>query len=351
MKTQFIFINKYLGWRNWSVLLYNSAIENVFLIMYIALHDRISSPRFLFNFFSFFIFSMFSTTYGYLVNDLSDREIDRLHGKTNTFQNDSLGKAALIVALFFSLSIVFAIPFLEKDLFLALWACWFFITTFYSLKPIRFKERGKIGLAFAVFGQRVLPALIVFSAFGRWDLTTILVFTVYILFRGLSSDLNHQYQDFYNDTSTGTTTFVVRTGITKSRKLLRLCLEIEKGMLLMCLLMMYLKIPNLKLYGISFILPALVIYLVLYIPSLFIATKSAFENLNPYTCGRKSIFHFLHHTFPSVGLPLYLGILISFQNPMFILITIFFIIYRKLYSFELIMNTFPFNLLKKAFIK
>jgi 4-hydroxybenzoate polyprenyltransferase len=351
MKTKCDFINKYLGWRNWSVLLYNSAIENVFLIMYIALHDRISSPRFLFEFFSFFIFSMFSTTYGYLVNDLSDRDIDRSHGKSNTFQNDSLGKAAIIVALFFGLSIVFAIPFLKKNLFFVLWGCWFLITTFYSLKPIRLKERGKSGLAFAVFGQRVLPALIVFSAFGYWDGFTVFAFTLYILFRGLSSDLNHQLEDFQKDTSTGTNTFAVQAGIAKGQKLLRLSLEIEKGMLFICLLMIYFKIPGLKIYGISSMLPPLVIYLALYIPSLFIATKNAFENLNPYVCGRKSIFHFLHHTFPSVGLPVYLGILISFLNPMFILITIFFIIYRRLYSLDLIMNTFPFNILRKAFAK
>jgi 4-hydroxybenzoate polyprenyltransferase len=333
------------------VLLYNSAIENVFLIMYIALHDSISSPRFLLEFFSFFIFSMFSTTYGYLINDLSDRDIDRLHGKANTFENDSISKATLIVILFFILSIFFVIPFYKKDLFLLLWICWFLVSTFYSLKPIRLKERGKAGLAFAVFGQRVLPALIVFSAFGHWDWITVLVFTVYILFRGLSSDLNHQLEDFHKDISTGTTTFAVQTGVAKGQKLLRISLEIEKGMLLICLLVMYLKIMDANLYESFLILPALVIYLILYMPSLFMAKKIAFENLNPFTCNRNSLFHFLHHTFPSVGLPIYLGILIAFQNSVFILITIFFIIYRKLYSFELIMNTFPFNVLRKAFVK
>jgi len=351
MITSFSFINKYLGWRNWSVLLYNSAIENVFLIMYIALHDRISSPRFLFEFFSFFLFSMFSTTYGYLVNDLTDRDIDRLHGKVNTFQDDSTGKATLIVFLFFILSIFFTIPFLKKDFFLPLWIGWFLVSTFYSLKPIRLKERGKVGLAFVVLAQRGLPALIVFSAFGHGDWFTVLIFTVYILFRGLSSDLNHQYQDFHNDISTGTTTFAVQTGINKVQGILRASLEIEKGILLICLLLMCIKITSIGPHGIFFILPILIIYIALYVYSLFIAPKSIFETINPYTCGRKSVFHFLHHTFPSVGLPIYLGILVSFQNPIYFLITVFFIIYRKLYSLELIINTFPFNVLKKMFVK
>jgi len=345
------FIVKYLGWRNWAVLLYNSAIENVFLIMYVALYFRFSSPWFLFEFFFFFLFSMCSTTYGYLINDLSDREIDSQQGKQNTFRHDSTGRAVQIVALFFILSVIFAIPFFKKSLFLLLWASWFLVTTFYSLKPIRLKERGKVGLIFTVLGQRVLPALIVFSTFGYWDLITVPILTLYILFRGLSSDLNHQYQDFYNDIRTGTTTFAVQAGIDKVRRLLRISLEIEKGMLLICLLTMMLKINKIVPKSILFALPVLLIYIALYASSFFLVHKSTFEQLNPFTCNRKSIFHLLHHTFPSVGLPVYLGILVAFQNPFYILITLFFIVYRRLYSLELILNTFPFTVIKKILVK
>lgn len=238
MKTKLFFIHQYLGWRNWSVLTYNSAIENVFPIFYIALHDRLFSWRFAGDFFIFFLFSMFSTSYGYLINDLSDRDLDRAHGKANTFENDSLSKATLVVLFFLLLSLAFASNFWGKQGFLALWLVWFLITTFYSLRPIRLKERGKVGLAFVVIAQRVLPTLIVFAAFSHWDAITILVFTSYMLFRGLSSDVSHQLEDYHRNVATGTGTYAVQSGFEKTRKLFRVSLEMEKVLLFLCLLIM-----------------------------------------------------------------------------------------------------------------
>jgi 4-hydroxybenzoate polyprenyltransferase len=346
------FVNQYLGWRNWAVFAYNSAIENIFPIFFIALHDRLFSWGFIADFFSFFLFSMFSTTYGYLVNDLSDRDLDRSHRKSNTFEDDSIWKATLIVILFLFLSAPFGIRFVGKGLFLPIWLGWFLVTTCYSLKPIRLKERGKIGLTFVVLAQRVLPTLIVFEAFGHWDGITVFVFTLYIFFRGLSSDVNHQLDDYQNDAGTSTATFAVKTGIAKVKSLLCLSLEMEKVLLIFCLVLMYFRLDDMRVQNVSLILPILIGYIVVYGASFFYVKKgTSVDIVNPFACGRKSIFHFLHHTFPSVVLPLYLGILLLSKYSISITILIFFALYRKLYSVELIVNTFPFSIVKRLFVR
>jgi 4-hydroxybenzoate polyprenyltransferase len=352
MKKLFHFISSYLGWRNWAVFAYNSAIENIFPIFFIALHDRLFSWGFVADFFSFFLFSIFSTTYGYLVNDLSDRDLDRSHRKSNTFEDDSIRKATLIVLLFLLLSAAFGILFVGKRLFLPLWLGWFLVTTCYSLKPIRLKERGKIGLAFVVLAQRVLPTLIVFAVFGHWDGITVFVFTLYIFFRGISSDVNHQLEDYQNDARTSTATFAVRTGVAKIKSLLRFSLEIEKVLLIFCLVLMYFRLVDMRVQNVSLILPILIGYIVVYGASFFYAKRGTpIDVVNPFACGRKSVFHFLHHTFPSVVLPVYLGVLLVSKYPMSITILIFFALYRKLYSVELIANTFPFSVLKRMFVR
>ncbi|NMB81970.1 MAG: DUF1015 domain-containing protein, partial [Ignavibacteria bacterium] len=46
---------------------------------------------------------------------------------------------------------------------------------------------------------RVLPILLLFAAFKHHAWIEVMVLTVYVLFRGLSSDLNHQVEDYDND--------------------------------------------------------------------------------------------------------------------------------------------------------
>ena len=129
----FSFIQKYLGWRNWAVLVYNSIFENLFVIFYIALRTTSYNLGYILDIILFLAFSMFSTTYGYLINDFSDVDLDKKHGKNNTFAEDSKFKSILIILLFFILSIVCGYPFIENYAFLPLWVAWMFISTFYSL--------------------------------------------------------------------------------------------------------------------------------------------------------------------------------------------------------------------------
>jgi 4-hydroxybenzoate polyprenyltransferase len=340
------FVNQYLGWRNWSVIVYNSVIENIFLVFYICLRDELFSANFLIDLLVFLGFSVFSTSYGYLINDLADKELDALHGKENTFRDDSSGRASSIVFAVLALSIVLGIRFRENRGFLPLWLCWGFLATFYSIKPIRLKEKGKLGLISVVIAQRVLPILIVFAAFKHYEWIDVVTITVYILFRGLSSDLNHQLEDYQRDVGTGTNTYSVRTGITKARKIFRFCLEIEKALLIACLLVMHMHLGDLRILRIPVLLPVLGGYIFLYAFSwVQIWSQGSGSDLNPFLPGRKDIFQFMHHAFPSVVLPFYLLLLLIYQRWWFIVVLLLFAMYRRMYSLEVIRESFPVRLI------
>ena len=341
-------ITKYLGWRNWAVLNYNAVFENLFVIFYIALTDARYSNQFVVNTLVLIIFSIFATTYGYLINDFSDIELDRLHGKTNTFENDSKPKAVAVILLVTILSIISCYPFWENTYFVIWAVSWFVIATFYSLKPIRLKERGTVGIIFVVMAQRVLPALIIFSVFhfNHWlDITLLLL---YILFRGFSSDVNHQLSDYHKDRATGTTTFAVSKGYRRVAKAFYFSLNAERILLGLILirLMLILHLQNIWLNALFYALVALyfIALAVHYIKGL---KDSEERRANPFEQNKRNLVQFLHHAFPSVGLPVGLNIILLFKYFPFFWILLIQIMAKRLYSIDIIRNNFLIRTLAK----
>lgn len=343
------FIRQYLGWRHWAVLTHNSVIENIFLLFYIALRDQLFTISFVVDLSLFLLFSIFSTTYGYLINDLSDMELDTIHGKNNTFENDPKAKAILIVISFLVVSIIIGSRFIGNPLFMIFWLCWGLAATCYSLRPIRLKERGKAGLIVVVLAQRGLPALLMFSAFQHYNWVDVIVFSSYIFFRGLSSDLNHQLADYCNDSSTKTGTFAVTAGESKAQKVFSYSLEIERVLLLLGLIVMCMKTPHVGIYGISLITPILIFYLVLYGVCLMNKTRAkTVLDVNPFIPGRKDIFQFIHHAFPSVVLPFYLLLLLVYENWLFLPVLVLFGLLKNMFSSEVMKNAYPVKKIMEA---
>ncbi len=342
------FTNHYFGWRNWAVLVYNSIMENMFVIFYIFLRQDAYSVESIFSFFIFLLFSSFCTTYGYLINDLGDKELDKLHGKNNTFQNDSNFKSIVIVLFFLLLSIVFSFPFISSPAFLFFFITWFCIASAYSIKPFRLKERGKTGLIFVVIAQRVLPVLIVFSAFNHLNFLDCSVLTMYIFFRGLSSDVNHQLEDYQKDARTDTSTYAVQAGLEKTQKIFRFSLELEKIFLLLSLLLIMVKLFHIKFVSMPAILPVFIFYIFLYVWSfIIILLHKDKQNINPFiNTGRKNIFQIIHHTFPSVILPMYFLVVLTTENYWFLFIIFFIFLIRTMYSINFIIGLFSAKKMK-----
>ncbi|MGD9489562.1 MAG: UbiA family prenyltransferase [Calditrichaceae bacterium] len=338
-------LQKTLGWRNWAVFSYNSFIENIFVVFYISLITRDYSNTFLINLLLFYIFSIFSTSFGYLINDLADRELDKKHKKPNTFENTEVSIATGVVIAVFILSALPAINFISNRYFAFLWTLWTLAAIFYSVKPVRLKERGKTGLMVVVFAQRVLPVLLVFAAFRFNYLTDIILITFYILTRGLSSDVNHQIEDFHLDKKTSTNTFAVTAGLERIRNLFHLILEVEKLLFAAVLLLFVWRFQNYPA-GYTIIFSILtIIYLILLIFSYFRIGNGA--DRNPFRINEKNIFQFLHHAYPSVMLPLAFIIILITNNLLFALVLLAFLFNKNMLSLKTYINSYPLLILKK----
>ncbi len=341
------FIKKYFGWRDWAVLVYNSIFENVFILFYVLLREQTMGTEQLIQTLVFLLFSMFSTTYGYLINDYADMELDRAHGKANTFSADGKGKALAVTLLFLFLSVISGWYFSDHQDFLLIWFIWIFIGSFYSLPPLRFKERGKPGLLLVVLAQRLLPILLVFTAFGFERTAEIVLLAAYVFFRGLSSDVNHQVEDYENDVKTETGTFAVSTGLGLAQKVLRFSLEMEKILLAVILAMFLYVFAWFDVLPLMLLVAAVLLYYGLWFYSIFLSFKSPGLDVNPFK-GRGDVFQLLHHSYPSVILSLVFSLIVSYFNLEFLIIFLLMALIRRLFSVELIKSTFIYRTLSKV---
>jgi len=326
---------KYLAWRNWAIIEYNSCKENIFLIFYIGLIEYFISWNFILTFFIFYIMSALATTYGYLINDYSDRVLDKKHQKSNVFENDKERKARFIVIFFLILSNTFAYLLFQRIDFLILWGIWLFFTTFYSLKPFRFKEKGTLGLAVVVFAQRILPTLIVFSIFGWLVLWKTLIITLYIATRGIISDLRHQIEDYENDLSTATKTSVVEIGLKKAKKIFRILLNLDVSFLSLVVLIIILDGSRIQVLDMQLIWLLVFYYvaLIIYIYHRFTNRQMEFDPF--YIVG---ILNFIHLGFPSFYLPFFLLFMLIFLFKWNIILFIFFVLITKMFTIDKIKN-------------
>jgi len=342
------FIRKYLGWRNWAILTYNSIFENLFVVFYIALRTENYDYNFIIDIVIFLLFSIFSTTYGYLINDFADIDLDKEHGKSNTFSEDSKLKAISITTLFFGISVLSGYFFIENYAFLPLWISWILISTFYSLPPIRLKEKGKTGLIFVVFAQRLIPILLVFSAFNFSISWEIIVLAIYVFFRGASSDINHQLEDFENDIVTGTSTFAVKLGQKKVISILRFSLEVEKVLLQVILIYFIFMFTDFHYVPFIILGASVFLYTVMYWISMYQIVRMPTIDVNPFKPSGSGIFQFLHHSFPSVILAATLNLILVFFNWQFLLILLAFGFLKGVFSPTMIKNSFLFRALFKG---
>lgn len=168
--------------------------------------------------------SVFLAAYGYVVNDASDVESDRIAGKSNSMGGlPVLARLGVVVAF----AAVGALPWLVIDLeppalivLLAVYLC----PLVYSIPPVRLKERV-VGPLIDASNAFVLPALFtifLFSPLGDATGPPALMLAGTLLWTasfGLRAILKHQIDDADNDRSSGTKTLVLLIGESRARRL------------------------------------------------------------------------------------------------------------------------------------
>ncbi len=302
-------------WRSGGLIRYNSIWQNIAALLYVALAQRWFGVDYVITTCLFLLFSLCSTAYGYLVNDLADVELDRRAGKPNLFHTMSRSRAILVVAMTWIMMVTCGLPFVRQPGFLPLWIAWALTTTCYSLPPLRLKERGLLGLAATIVAQQPLPAAMAFSALGALPSWGALVFIASITLRGICSDVGHQMRDRARDEAAGATTLAVRLGHPAIARLYGLSLELETITLGGVLLVLLVDVPPARLghWSIAPASPLLIAYLALLpftIGRAWLRLRRG-EWVDPYdespTGPPRDLLHLVHQSFPVVLLPLYLA--------------------------------------------
>jgi predicted secreted hydrolase/4-hydroxybenzoate polyprenyltransferase len=162
------------------------------------------------------VYMVFLSSYGFALNAYTDREEDKQVGKLKEL--DSISDRQLLpVTCFFALgSLITPLLFSDSRTTL-LGLITFFVATFYSLKPIRFKVRGILGIIIAAAAQRPLPFLFLVlllapNAMLSWYLLG------WLMMMGLTMMFAHQVQDFRNDEEAGVSTWARSVGFYRAKR-------------------------------------------------------------------------------------------------------------------------------------
>lgn len=309
-----------LSWRHWGLLRYNSILQNIALSFYVALARRWFGLDFLRDVGLFLLLSLAGTAYGYLVNDWADLDLDRRAGKRNVFARMGRKKGTLVLAVALALVVALGLPFVYRPGFLPLWMAWWLLATFYSLPPVRLKEQGGWGLAATILAQQPLPAAMAFAALNHLFTWGALAFIAYITLRGVCSDVGHQMRDRERDATAGARTFAVRHGHRTIARIYGVSLEAETLLLGVVLVTLITDLPlaHIGKWSISPAWPLVIGYLALLPFTLGRAWLRLKQGkwVDPYDESPegppRDLLHLIHQPFPTVLLPLYLAVWLTF---------------------------------------
>ena len=272
----------------------------------------------------FTLFATISSIYGYLINDFSDIEIDLKHGKSNAFEKTPNRLRILIIFGILLLDTIIALRFIKRPGFFLIWIIWIFLSTFYSIPPFRFKERGAIGIVVPAVAQQTLAILIIFTVYNYFHYAEMAILLLFPTVKGLSLIARHQIKDIEKDMSTQTKTYAVATGLNNMLTIYSWFLRIEFIAIWLIVLIIYIKsntFPNLffmQNFNLSFLLIA-----VLGIFSLF-GFKKYFKRIIPDPYSEEGFLTLIHITFPTFVLPFFLVMLLSLNFSNCLILMIFF---------------------------
>ncbi|RLI76666.1 hypothetical protein DRP04_12450 [Archaeoglobales archaeon] len=186
------------------------------------------------------IYMLFLGSYGYVANSYGDKEQDAKVGKHPEVQffSDREIKAILILLAILSLSIPLYFPDLKIRL---LGIITFLLVTFYSIRPVRLKERGIWGILTAALTQRPLPFLLFVFLVPVHNPFISYFLIGWLSLIGIAVILSHQLFDYENDVKAGVETWVTNIGKKKAK-------QVVKGVVILMILYVLTPIFALPLY-------------------------------------------------------------------------------------------------------
>ncbi|BAY61815.1 UbiA prenyltransferase [Calothrix brevissima NIES-22] len=153
-------------------------------------------------------------SYASVINNICDREADKISGKTNYFVGQSHIFIALALIGCILPGLIVSGLLIQIPLALSIYIGNWLIFTVYSLPPIRLKNRSFLGgLAIAV-GESLVPQILAIFLVAHYtgqtlSLILITAISIWAFASGLRSIFWHQILDFENDSLAGVNTFAV----------------------------------------------------------------------------------------------------------------------------------------------
>jgi len=301
-----------IRWREWST----SKLPLIFFVFYylIAINKNFSYTSLLL-FFNFVVFICLYASFGYMINDFSDREVDKKAGKSKAIAQISSRAAKIVLFSIFLSGILISLPFWRYNyVFLILLIAMYMLSAAYSLPPLRFKEKRWGGIIVASITQRALPALLCFTIFRHSGWDSVLFLLLFFII-GIRWIIVHQIKDYKNDLKASVKTFITSTGVLKgTRYLFVYIIPIEVILLVITLIYPIIKMPLLGFFISGYLLIA-------YLTGVR-ATKEWLLNSIFVEESFLSSFYFFY-------LPIFVTIIISFLSPKFLILTVFQLIWSK----------------------
>jgi len=197
-----------IRWADWAL----SKVPAICLAAtYLCLVHKNFSPATLENLFLFcYIFAVANAALGYLLNDFADRDIDLAQGKKNAFHALGMPQGLALMALSAGAMLWASVPFVLQPGFVPLWLLSLALSIAYSLKPLRLKERGAIGVMAAAVAMCGLPIVLMSVSLGFGCDWQALLLAFLCTINGATIEIGHQRFDRAGDKSTGTATLAAR---------------------------------------------------------------------------------------------------------------------------------------------
>jgi 4-hydroxybenzoate polyprenyltransferase len=294
---------KLIRWDDW----YDSKLPLFFLAYYylLLIHHEVHLQN-LILLLPLGIFFSSLASFGYMLNDYSDKFVDRMSGKENTMCLLTNWQQILSLIIVLLIGLIAFIPFYHYKFTIFLLFLSYLSSILYSASPLRLKEKGMWGIACVSLAQRVFPLLIVFAIFEHFRFDTF-VFAILSFLIGTRWILVHQILDRDKDMQANVETFAVSGSLIRTYDMMLFLFVIE-------------VISAVALVGIitytaaPFMLPLLIAYFlyVLYIYPFW--KKLGFKRmLSSYDFAPLADFYFF-------WLPFWMSILLGCQNSWFFVI-------------------------------
>jgi len=158
---------------------------------------------------------------GFLINSLTDIEVDRKYKTHVSSSVDLIGRKGLFWLFVIHLSVGFALTVhiayqFSNPWVLLLVICGIVIGVGYSIKPLHFKVRGLLHTVALAFSALFLPALFLYFCMAGWPDLPILMTLVGFALLHYGIALANQSGDFLGDGGAGLRTPAVRWGLKRT---------------------------------------------------------------------------------------------------------------------------------------